>query len=45
VNRRPERFLTEYLQISREEVVVRRIGKDATVLYEFKKRVDIMQGS
>ena len=26
------------LQISKEEVVVRHIGKDATVLYEFKKR-------
>jgi len=30
------------LQISTEEVVVRQIGKDATVLYEFKKPVDIM---
>jgi hypothetical protein len=27
------------LQISKEEVVVRHIGKDATVLYEFKKPV------
>ena len=26
------------LQISKEEVVVRHIGKDATVLYEFKSR-------
>ena len=27
------------------EVVVRHIGKDATVLYEFKKPVDIMERS
>jgi tartrate-resistant acid phosphatase type 5 len=33
------------LQISNEEVVVRHIGKDATVLYEFKKPVDIMERS
>ena len=33
------------LQISKEEVVVRHIGKDATVLYEFKKPVDIMERS
>ena len=31
------------LQISKEEVVVRHIGKDATVLYEFKKTVDLRQ--
>ena len=31
------------LQISKEEVVVRHIGKDATVLYEFKKPVDLKQ--
>jgi tartrate-resistant acid phosphatase type 5 len=31
------------LQISKEEVVVRHIGKDATVLYEFKKPVDVRQ--
>jgi hypothetical protein len=31
--------------ISKEEVVVRHIGKDATVLYEFKKPVDIMERS
>jgi tartrate-resistant acid phosphatase type 5 len=31
------------LQISKEEVVVRHIGKDATVLYEFKKPVDLVQ--
>jgi tartrate-resistant acid phosphatase type 5 len=30
------------LQISEEEVVIRHIGKDATVLYEFKKPVNIM---
>jgi hypothetical protein len=30
------------LQISKEEVVVRHIGKDATALYEFKKPVNIM---
>jgi hypothetical protein len=30
------------LQISKEEVVVRHIGKDATVLYEFKKPVNTM---
>jgi tartrate-resistant acid phosphatase type 5 len=30
------------LQISKEEVVVRHIGKEATVLYEFKKQVNIM---
>jgi tartrate-resistant acid phosphatase type 5 len=29
------------LQISRKELVVRHIGKDATVLYEFKKSLDI----
>jgi hypothetical protein len=33
------------LQISREEVVVRHIGKNATVLYEFKRPVDIMERS
>ena len=33
------------LQISRNEAIVRHIGKDATVLYEFKKPVGIMQGS
>jgi hypothetical protein len=33
------------LQISKEEVMVRHIGKDATVLYEFKKPVDIMERS
>jgi hypothetical protein len=33
------------LQVSNEEVVVRLIGKDATVLYEFKKPVDIMERS
>jgi tartrate-resistant acid phosphatase type 5 len=33
------------LQISKEEVVVRHIGKDATVLYEFKKPVDITERS
>jgi tartrate-resistant acid phosphatase type 5 len=33
------------LQISKEEVVVRHIGKDATVLYEFKKPVDILDRS
>jgi hypothetical protein len=31
------------LQISKEEVVVRHIGNDATVLYEFKKPVDLKQ--
>jgi len=31
------------LQISKEEVVVRHIGKDATVLYEFKTPVDLKQ--
>jgi len=31
------------LQISKEEVVVRHIGKDATVLYEFKKTADLRQ--
>jgi hypothetical protein len=34
-----------YSQISKQEVVVRHIGKDATVLYEFKKPVDIMERS
>ena len=29
------------LQISQEELVVRHIGKDATVLYEFKKSLDM----
>jgi hypothetical protein len=33
------------LQISKEEVVVRHIGKDAAVLYEFKKPVDITERS
>jgi tartrate-resistant acid phosphatase type 5 len=33
------------LQISKKEVVVRHIGKDATVLYEVKKPVNIMEGS
>ena len=33
------------LQISKEEVVVRHIGKDATVLYEFQKPVDITKRS
>jgi hypothetical protein len=33
------------LQILKKELVVRHIGKEATVLYEFKKRVGIMQGS
>jgi len=33
------------LQITKEEVVVRHIGKDATVLYEFRKPVDIMKRS
>ena len=33
------------LQISREEVVVRHIGKNATVLYELKRPVDIMERS
>jgi hypothetical protein len=33
------------LQISKEEVVVRDMGKDATVLYEFKKPVDIIDCS
>jgi tartrate-resistant acid phosphatase type 5 len=33
------------LQISKEEVVVRHIGKDATVLYEFKKPVNITEHS
>ena len=33
------------LQISKEEVVVRHIGKDATVLYEFQRPVDIMKRS
>lgn len=33
------------LQISKEEVVVRHIGKDATILYEFKKPIDIMERS
>ena len=33
------------LQISNEEMVVRHIGKDATLLYEFKKPVDIMERS
>jgi tartrate-resistant acid phosphatase type 5 len=33
------------LRISKEEVVVRHIGKDATVLYEFKKPVNIMERS
>ena len=31
------------LQTSKKELVVRHIGKDATVLYEFKKPVDLMQ--
>jgi tartrate-resistant acid phosphatase type 5 len=30
------------LQISKEELIVRHIGKDATVLYEFKRRMDSM---
>src|ERR1700748_1165289 len=29
------------LQISKKEIVVRHIGKDTNVLYEFKKRVDM----
>jgi hypothetical protein len=29
------------LQITKEEVVARHIGKNATVLYEFKKLVDL----
>src|SRR6202046_366726 len=33
------------LQISKDEVVVRHIGKDPSVLYEFKKPVDIMERS
>jgi hypothetical protein len=33
------------LQVSKEEVVVRHMGKDATVPYEFKKPVDIMERS
>ena len=33
------------LQISKDEVIVRHIGKNATVLYEFKKPVDIMERS
>ena len=33
------------LQISKEEVVIRHIGKGATALYEFKKSVDIMERS
>jgi len=33
------------LQVSKGEVVVRHIGKDATLLYEFKKPVDIMECS
>ena len=33
------------LQISREEIVVRHIGKDATVLYEFKKTANIVERS
>jgi tartrate-resistant acid phosphatase type 5 len=33
------------LQVSKEEVVVRHIGKDATVFYEFKKPVDITERS
>jgi hypothetical protein len=33
------------LQISKEEVVVRHIGKDATVLYEFKNPVDMVERS
>ena len=31
------------LQISKKELVVRHIGKDANVLNEFKKPVDLMQ--
>jgi hypothetical protein len=30
------------LQISKDELVVRHIGKDATVLYEFKKPLQIL---
>jgi tartrate-resistant acid phosphatase type 5 len=33
------------LQISKEEVVVRHISQDATVLYKFKKPVNIMERS
>jgi tartrate-resistant acid phosphatase type 5 len=33
------------LQISKEDVVVRHIGKDASVLYEFKRQVNTMERS
>jgi hypothetical protein len=33
------------LQISKEDVVVRHIGKDASVLYEFKRPVKNMERS
>ena len=31
------------LQISKKELIVRHLGKDATVLYEFEKPADLMQ--
>jgi tartrate-resistant acid phosphatase type 5 len=33
------------LQISKEDVVVRHIGKDASILYEFKRPVNNMERS
>ena len=39
-----ERLLAgDHLQVSKEEVVVRHMGKDATVPYEFKNPVDIIK--